>query len=96
MINGLANNFIDCLSYEDNYAVFRENKFFFNGCQTMKDSNGKAIGVRLEVYNLTKKVTVFSITLKSVSDCIIAFQEAKIWDGKTFWEVEQEIEWLDE
>ncbi len=28
--------------------------------------------------------------------CGDAFQKAHIFDGKTFWEVEQEIEWLDE
>ena len=95
MINGKATDFIECLSYEDNYAIFRQQKFFFNGCQTQKDTNGKTICVRLEVYNLTNHSTVFSTTQNSISDCLSAFQDAKIWDGKTFWEVEQEIEWID-
>ena len=96
MINGKANDFIECLSYEDNYAVFHGNKYFFNGCQTKKDHHGEVICVKLEVYDLTNKTTIYSVTKKTVSECLSAFQTAKIWDGKSFWNVEKEIEWVDE
>ena len=96
MINGKASNFIECLSYEDNYAIFRGNKYFFNGCQTTKDSLGEVICVKLEVYDLTSKTTIYSVTKKTVSECLAAFQYAKIWNGKSFWDVEQDIEWVDD
>lgn len=96
MINGKASDFIECLSYEDNYAIFRGNKYFFNGCQTKRNSFGEVICVRLEVYDLTSKTTIFSVTEKTVSECLAAFQEAKIWSGKSFWEAEQDIEWVDD
>ena len=31
----------------------------------------------------------------SVKECADKFLEAKIWDGKSFWEVESEMEWVD-
>ena len=96
MINGNARDFVECLSYEDNYAIFNGNKYFFNGCQVSKNDEGRIIRVRLEVYDLTRESTIFSATKKSISECLVAFQEAKIWNGKSFWEVEQDIEWVDD
>ncbi len=95
MIDGNANDFIDKLSYEDHYVLFDNKKYFFNGCQTEKDTSGAIKSVRLEVYDLTNETTVFSVTEKSVCDCLAAFEKAKIWNGKTFWEAEADMEWVD-
>ena len=96
MINGNASDFIENLSYEDNYALFHGNKYFFNGCQVRKNDKGKIIEVRLEVYNLTENTTVFSVKAHSIQKCIEAFENAEFFDGKTFWEAENEIEWIDD
>ncbi len=96
MINGKASDFIECLSYEDNYAFFRGNKYFFNGCQVWKNSCGEVMHVKLEIYNLTNKSTIYSVKKKTISECLSAFQKAKIWGGKSFWDVEQEMEWVDD
>ena len=96
MINGDANVFIDQLSYEDHYVLFNDVKYFLNGCQVSENDEGKIINVRLEVYDLTSQTTIYSVTKKSASECLVAFQDAKIWNGKSFWEVEQEIEWVDD
>lgn len=96
MINGNASEFIDKMHYEDHYVVFNSEKYFVNGCQTKMDATGRILSVRLEVYNLTKNVTVFSETKPSASECVNAFEEAPIWNGKTFWEAESDIEWVDE
>ena len=96
MINGDANVFIDQLSYEDHYVLFNGVKYFLNGCQVNKNDEGKIISVRLEVYDLTSQTTIYSVTKKNSSECLVAFQDAKIWNGKSFWEVEQDIEWVDD
>ena len=96
MINGDANVFIDQLSYEDHYVLFNGVKYFLNGCQVNKNDEGKIISVRLEVYDLTSQTTIYSVTKKNVFECLVAFQDAKIWNGKSFWEVEQDIEWVDD
>lgn len=95
MIDGNANDFIDKLSYEDHYVMFDNIKYFLNGCQAEKDSCGNVISVRLEVYDLTNETTVFSVTKKSVCECLLAFEKAKIWNNKTFWEAEKDITWID-
>jgi len=96
MIDGNAGEFIDKMYYEDHYVIFNKEKYFVNGCQTKIDADGHALSVRLEVYNLTQNVTVFSIVKPTSSECVSAFEEASIWNGNTFWEAESEIEWVDE
>lgn len=96
MIDGKASEFIDKLYYEDNYVLFHGEKYFVNGCQSKKDVNGKIISVRLEVYNLISKTTVFSATKPSAIECIEMFEKAAIWDGKTFWEAECQMQWIDD
>lgn len=95
MIDGNPTEFIDKLSYEDHYVIFQDKKYFLNGCQSKKDENGDIVNVTLEVYDLTENRTVFTVTKKSSSECINAFEEARIWDNKSFWEAEREIEWID-
>lgn len=96
MINGNATSFIDKLYYEDHYVIYDREKYFINGCQTSKSSDGKVASVRLEVYNLTRDTTVFSTIQATAIECINTFEIANIWNGKTFWNAEQEIEWVDD
>ncbi len=95
MIDGNARDFIEKLHYEDHYVVYNGEKFFFNGCQTIILENGTT-SVKLEIYNLTKKATVFSVTKSTATDCVEAFLDAPIWDGKLFWEIENQMQWVDE
>lgn len=96
MIDGNTKEFIDKLSYEDHYIIYNGEKYFFNGCQVTKDNQGNIVKVVLEVYDLANNSTIFSTSQMSISDCIAEFEKAKIWDGKSFWEVEKEMQWVDE
>lgn len=96
MIDGNANAFINKMYYEDHYVMFDKEKYFVNGCQTKTDAEGHTLSVCLEVYNLSQNVMVFSITKPSAIECVNAFEDAPIWNGKTFWEAEKEIKWVDE
>ena len=96
MIGGNAKDFIEKLHYEDHYVIYNGDKFFFNGCRTKTLPKGSVEYVSLEVYNLTTDETIFATKKVSASDCIIAFEEAPIWGGKTFWEIESDMQWVDE
>ena len=96
MIDGNARDFIEKLHYEDHYVIYNGNKFFFFFCQTKTSSDGTVEYVSLEVYNLSTDETIFSIKKSFASDCILALEEAPIWGGKTFWEIENEMQWVDE
>lgn len=96
MIDGKVSDFLDKLYYEDHYVIYNDEKYFFNGCQCQMDTDGKVNSVRLEVYNLSTDETVFSITKTSAIECIEALEEAPIWNGKSFWDVESQMKWVDE
>lgn len=96
MIDGKATEFIDKLYYEDHYVIYNGDKYFFNGCQTSKDSTGSVINVTLEIYNLSTDKTIFSVTKSSATECVETLEDAPIWNGKTFWEVESQMQWVDE
>lgn len=38
---------------------------------------------------------IFSVTETTAYECLVAFEKAKIWNKKSFWEVEKDIEWVD-
>lgn len=95
MIDGNANVFIDKLTYEDHYVIYDDEKYFFNGCQVTTDKQGNITSVILEVYNLNNNTTIFSTTKLTISDCITEFENAKIWNGKSFWEAEKDMTWVD-
>ncbi len=50
----------------------------------------------IEIYNLSTDKTIFSVTRSSSAECIESFEDAPIWNGKTFWEVESQMQWVDE
>lgn len=95
MIDGNARDFLNKLYYEDHYVVYNGDKYFLNGCQTGYTTDGKK-RVKLEVYNLSKDTTVYSVTKSTATECIEDFQDAIIWSGKAFWHAESEIIWVDE
>lgn len=96
MIDGNAYDFLDKLYYEDHYVIYNNEKYFFNGCQSRISPDGKVMSVRLEIYNLSTDKTVFSVTKASASECIEALEDALIWNGKSFWDIEKFMKWVDD
>jgi hypothetical protein len=95
MINGNAKAFIEELFYQDHCAVFKNTKYYFNACQCKFDKNHKVVSAVLEIYNLSDHSLFFSAEYDNCSKCIEAFENAPIFNGKTFWQVEKDIEWVD-
>lgn len=94
MIDGNVKDFIDKLYYEDHYVLYENRKYFFNGCQH-KMSDGKTLSVFLEIYELTSGKTVFTTEKPTADECIEAFENAPVWHGKTFYEVQDSMRWVD-
>ena len=96
MIDGSVREFIEKLYYEDHYILYCNEKYYFNGCCSTTDSDGKVISVKLAIYNLSRETTVYAVEMPTADECIEAFENAPIWDGKTFWDVEDQMTWVDE
>ncbi len=93
MLNGDINDFLDDMAYGYELVfVFRGKKFFLEGMS-----------------NEERKLTYYMWTIEPPADDyslilvggehnypLEEFLALKIWDGKTFMEVENEIEWVDD
>ena len=91
MINGSAKEFIEGLHYGDErFFLYNRKKYFIPGyCENEKPM--------LVLYVIENPNDDFE--WRSVSDDdkypVEDFENAKIFDGKSFWEVEKDIEWVD-
>ncbi len=91
MINGDVKEFIDGLYYgSERFFLYDGDKYFLQGYY----ADGKPT---LELYIIENPSADFEWHLTSDSDeyPVEAFEKAKIFNGKSFWEIEKNIEWVD-
>ena len=92
MINGDVNEFVDGLYYGDERIfLYNGQKFFIEGLTI----NGKN-HLMLDRWEPESEGYIWEGESECGSYCVEDFLAAPIFDGKTFWEVEQEIEWVDD
>ena len=94
MKNGNVNTFLDTLFYDDHYVIYNGKKYFFNALCTDK------MGIsRFEIYKMDmndKNVEIiYSLQNNDITVCAQDFITKKIFDGKSFWDVESEMTWID-
>lgn len=91
MINGNANEFIEGLYYGDErFFLYNGNKYFIQGYY----ENNRPL---LELYVLSPTSNNFKWQKISTDNNypVADFENAKIFNGKSFWEIEKNIEWVD-
>ena len=91
MINGNAQEFIAGLYYGDErFFLYNGRKYFIQGYY----ENGNPV---LELYVLEPADSDFRWRSVSTDDSypVAEFEKAEIFDNKTFWEVEKDMEWVD-
>ena len=93
MINGDAGDFVDRIySCQDTVFIYNGVKYWFQGYMPSADT------VHMEVIQIDPERDgyVWEYNGNSISEGQESFQKAPIFDGKTFWEAEKDIEWTDE
>ena len=96
MINTDMNQFIDYLNYgEEIDILYKGDKYLIEGyCN--EDNNFHLFVYKYENGGNEADEMIYEIDSNiSIKDCADKFLEAKIWNGKSFWEVEKEMEWID-
>ena len=93
MIGGNPNDFLDRIySCQDTIYIYNGIKYWFQGY--MPDSNT----VHMEViqYQPANNKEIWSHDAATIEQCKQAFIAAPLFNGKTFWDAEQDIEWVDD
>lgn len=94
MEGGRVNDFIDAFSYQSVAVVYKGEKYFSDGI-TMKDDDKYSFFIIKVDDNGEFLSDVYEFEGDSITDCIVAFENATIWDGKSFYDVENEMTWVD-
>lgn len=98
MIDGNVNDFLDVITYEEAYAVYKDNKYLFYGVIYDKDQDFYHFSIDIlykEPINGMYGRNIYSVDCKSTQECITQFLAAKIFDGQSFYQVEKEMTWTD-
>ena len=100
MIGGNVNEFVDNLYYgSEMYFVFREKKFFIQGW--IEDGIHHLVldydyeTERFDPNNPECNTYLWEFSSADSGDCVKAFLDAPLWDGKSFYDVESEMRWVD-
>ncbi len=92
MINGDVNLFLEELSQGfEVIFLYNHKKYFAQGM-----SDGENFELMVDQWEPIPPDTDYIWRKKSKGDYDIkAFENAPIFDGKSFWEIQEEIEWVD-
>lgn len=96
MENGEVTEFIDEFTYEELYWKYNGETYFTDG--VIFDSKKQKYSFFIIVVsdqNGWWVRDVYAFEGDSVSDCVKAFENAPIWNGRTFYEAESEMTWVD-
>lgn len=94
MEGGRVNDFIEAFSFQSVALKYKNEKYFSDGICKTNDNKYSFFIIKVTDNGEFLK-DVFEYEGKTPSDCISAFENAKIWNGKTFYEVENEMQWVD-
>ena len=101
MKRGNTREFLECISAQDADLKYHDRYFFVNGCCADWDrETGKIKWARIEMYEMKDsicrewKADICSITKPTVHEVMEEFVRIPLIDGKTFWELENELEWV--
>lgn len=94
MEGGRINDFIEAFSYQSVAVMYKGEKYFSDGI--IFKENGKYMFFIIKVDENCNFISdVYDFEGNSADDCISAFVNAPIWNGKTLYDVEKEMTWVD-
>ena len=97
MRDGNVNDFLDHASYEEVAVEHGGYKYFFYGLRRDADTGMYSFAVdRFETgQNGAYLETVYDKVAPSISECMEQFFRTPLIDGKTFWELEKDMTWVE-
>lgn len=89
-------SFIDCITHEDCTIRLHGHIFWCNGLAKYDDGKFNILVYELDKNDIHKWVRdILDYSSASPDECMKHFLEDKYWDGKSFCEVANEMEWID-
>ena len=94
MLNNNTNEFIDHTTYEECAVQYKDKKYFFHGLIYWKDT--KEYSYDIAIYNGDEYVGLIFDERNQDKDTIMKMAFDKpLFEGKTFWEAEKDMDWIE-
>lgn len=95
MKGGNVSDFVDHTTYEECAVRYKGVKYFFHGL--VFDKEKKEYSYVIDIWDNCGNYiqTIFNQTASSADKCLELAQNVPIFNGKTFWEAEPEMEWVE-
>ena len=95
MIDGNVSEFIDKITFQEEAVLYQGKKYFFHGLifDSVKGVYTFEIHLWDEQGNYVE--TVYSCQASAQAECMEKLLNEPIIDGKIFWEIEQQMTWVE-
>ena len=95
MKGGCVNDFLDHVTYEEEAIRYNGKKYFFHGLLRNPDTGMYEFVIDLWDKNDWFVETVYRTTAPTADECMNRFLNDPIIDGHRFWDIENEMEWVE-
>lgn len=95
MKDGNVYKFIDKTTFEECAVIYNGKKYFFHGL--IFDGVKSEYSYMVDIWDASNHYerTVFDKTAPTAEACLELAQNEPIFDGKTFWEAEKDMVWVE-
>lgn len=93
---GNVTEFVDNLALQDEAVLYRGMLYYFYGVRLNKETGHYYTSIdrfKDDIHHFVDEF--YSYEGISFEDCLSHLLEDKIWDGKSFYEAEREMKWVD-
>ena len=95
MKGGCVNDFLDHVTYEEEAIRYNGKKYFFHGLLRNPDTGMYEFVIDLWDKNDWFVETVYRTTAPTADECMNRLLNDPIIDGHRFWDIENEMEWVE-
>lgn len=95
MIDGNASDFIDKITFQEEAVIYKGKKYFFHGL--IYDPISKNYSFEIHLWDSLNNYveTVYECIAETQNECMQKVLTEPIIDGKCFWDIEQEMTWIE-
>lgn len=95
MKNATTRDFLEEIEHGQAYVRYAGKDYFINGCQCRVDEDENILSCIMNIQNLCDVRMEWAIEKATPEDAMKAFLSEPLIEGKTFWELEPDLEWTD-
>lgn len=95
MKGGHVNDFLDHVIYEEEAVRYKGQKYFFHGLLRNPETNTYEFTIDLWDGRDWYVKTIYQAIAPTPDECMKRFLHDPIIDGRCFWDIEQDMEWVE-